>query len=208
MARIGSGGGDVISRCLRSRTRDREDLENSGEIIRGAGGMGPDPSEYKLLCKIGSGCFGSISLALHKPTSVRVAVRQTALDENLKESLEDIDLISREIRICRLLRHPDIIRYTAAFIRDSSVWSVTELMTHRSARDILTSVYPSGLPELVIRAILRPILSAVDYLHTRAGIIHRSVAAHHILLGLCPANDGPLVKLSGFALLRVRSLVS
>ena len=66
-----------------------------------------------------------------------------------------------------------------------------------SARDILTSVYPSGLPELVIRAILRPILSAVDYLHTRAGIIHRSIAAHHILLGLCPANDAPLVKLSG-----------
>ena len=44
MARIGSGGGDVISRCLRSRTRDREDLENSGEIIRGGGGMGPGES--------------------------------------------------------------------------------------------------------------------------------------------------------------------
>jgi len=199
MARLASGGSDVISRCLRSRARqDRDDLANSGEIIRGGSGMGPDSSEYKVLYKIGAGCFGSISLGIHTPSSLRVAIRQTSLENPTKETLEDVDLVSREIRVCRLLRHPDIIRYSAAFIRDDAVWAVTELMTHRSARDILTSVYPSGLPELVIRAILRPVLSAVDYLHSRAGIIHRSIAAHHILLGLCQATDAPLVKLSGF----------
>ena len=48
----------------------------------------------------------------------------------LRETLEDVDLVSREIRVCRLLRHPDIIRYSAAFIRDDAVWAVTELMTH------------------------------------------------------------------------------
>ena len=79
-------------------------------------------------------------------------------------------------------------------------------MDSGSARDILTSVYPSGLPELVIRAILRPVLSAVDYLHSRAGIIHRSIAAHHILLGLCQATDAPLVKLSGRRNLRPNRL--
>ena len=42
MARLASGGSDVISRCLRSRARqDRDDLANSGEIIRGGSGMGP-----------------------------------------------------------------------------------------------------------------------------------------------------------------------
>lgn len=200
MARLGSAGNDVISRCLRPRARqDRDQLVNSGEIIRGGPPvMGPDPNDYKLVYKIGVGCFGSISLALHKPTSTRVAIRETSLDSANKGSVEDIELLSREIRVCRLLRHPDIIRYTATFIREATVWSVTTLMTHRSARDILSSVYPSGLPELVIRSILRPILSAVDYLHSRAGIIHRSIAAHHILLGLGQTNEKPLVKLSGF----------
>jgi len=170
-------------------------MENSGEIVRVGSAMASDAKEYKILSKIGSGCFGSISLAVHTPSNTRVAIRETSLDESNQESLERV---AREIRICRLLNHPDIIRFKAAFTRDTSVWSITELMTHRSARDILTTVYPSGLPELVIRAILRPILSAVDYLHCRAGIIHRSIAAHHILLGLDQVNDAPLVKLSGF----------
>jgi len=173
-------------------------MDNSGEIIRAGSPMLPDAHEYKVLCKIGSGCFGTISLAVHTPSRTRVAIRQTSLEESTKESLETIERVSREIRICRLLCHPDIIRFKAAFIREDSVWSITELMTHRSARDVLTTVYPSGLPELVIRAILRPILSAIDYLHSRAGIIHRSIAAHHILLGLNSFSDVPLVKLSGF----------
>jgi len=198
MARLGSGGNDVLSRCLRSRGRYDRELENSGEIIRVGPAMTPDANEYKILSKIGTGCFGSISLAVHTPSNTRVAIRETSLEEPFKESMENIERVSREVRICRLLRHPDIIRFKAAFTRDTSVWSITELMTHRSARDILTTVYPSGLPELVIRAILRPVLSAVDYLHYRAGIIHRSIAAHHILLGLSQADEAPLVKLSGF----------
>lgn len=198
MARLASGGNDVISRCLRATGRHRPEFENSGEIIRVGPTMAQDPNDYKKLFKIGSGCFGTISLGVHTHSNARVVIRETSLEDSSKEALENIERVSREIRICRLLCHPDIIRFKAAFIRDDSVWSVTELMTHRSARDILTTVYPSGLPELVIRAILRPILSAVDYLHTRAGIIHRSVAAHHILLGLCSATDVPLVKLSGF----------
>ena len=43
-----------------------------------------DSSEYKVLYKIGAGCFGSISLGIHTPSSLRVAIRQTSLENPTK----------------------------------------------------------------------------------------------------------------------------
>jgi len=194
MSRLGSGGSDVISRCLRSRLRSRDDHDESFTVRVTTSPYGSVPSDYRLLRRIGSGSFGLVYLAQHRPSSSTVVVRETPLDQ---ANGSEVVTLSREVRLCRLLRHPNVVRYHSVYVKDDALCTVTDLMTHRSARDLLVT-FPSGLPELVIRSILRPVIGAVDYLHARHGLIHRSLAAHHILVGLSPSSQDPRVKITGF----------
>ena len=63
---------------------------------------------YKLGPKIGSGTFGNVKLGTHLLTGAKVAVKVLEKDRIVDAS--DIERVSREIHILKLIRHPHIIQ--------------------------------------------------------------------------------------------------
>lgn len=71
--------------------------------------------DYTLLKSIGKGTFGKVKLGLHQPTNEKVAVK--ILEKRKIVDVADIERVSREIHILKLIRHPSIIQlYEVSFI--------------------------------------------------------------------------------------------
>lgn len=57
---------------------------------------------------MGEGTFGKVKLGIHMPTKEKVAVKILEKEKIVDES--DIERITREIQILKLIRHPNIIQ--------------------------------------------------------------------------------------------------
>uniref|UniRef100_A0A023GCK3 Putative ste20-like serine/threonine protein kinase n=1 Tax=Amblyomma triste TaxID=251400 RepID=A0A023GCK3_AMBTT len=145
---------------------------------------------YELLSVIGRGLFSPtvVSLAKHIPSGHRLAIKRINLDA-CGVSLEQVQ---HEVSVLRQLRHENVVPYFCTLVKGSELWAVMPLLTYGSVRDLLNTHFPSGLPEHAVSFILRDLLAALQYIHTR-GYIHRSVKASHLLL----SSKGK-VMLSGF----------
>jgi 5'-AMP-activated protein kinase catalytic alpha subunit len=57
---------------------------------------------------LGQGTFGKVKLAIHEPTGQKVAVK--VLEKKKIVDVSDIERVSREIHILKLVRHPNLIQ--------------------------------------------------------------------------------------------------
>ncbi|XP_031562626.1 STE20-related kinase adapter protein alpha-like [Actinia tenebrosa] len=151
----------------------------------------PDPHDYRITTTIGHGFDGlaKISVSLHKPSSTFIVVKQTDVDFQSSQQLEDL---KHEVQVLRSLNHPNILPLFSAFIDRQELWTVFPLMSYGSCSDILSGSFPEGMPEVLISCILREVFQGLDYLQ-RMHIIHRGIKGGHVLIG----SDGT-VCLSGF----------
>lgn len=125
---------------------------------------------------------GRVLLATTKECSISaqsglVAVKQYSL-ENCQQ---DLGLFLKEVWLMRHLKHSNIITCIESFVLHHSLHIVTPLCNYGSALDLIQSHFYNGFPEPVIAGILRDVLQALDYLHSK-GYIHRSIRASHILI--------------------------
>uniref|UniRef100_A0A8C4NLD7 STE20 related adaptor alpha n=1 Tax=Eptatretus burgeri TaxID=7764 RepID=A0A8C4NLD7_EPTBU len=139
-----------------------------------------NPHHYQVLVEIGSGFeeLVVVNLAKHLPSRSLVALRRVNLDSC---SHEHLSLLQGELHTSQLFQHPNLLPYWATFIVEDELWAVTPLMDYGSARDLLSSRFPNGLPEGVIAHLLQETLRGLDYVH-RMGYIHRAVRASHVLV--------------------------
>ena len=63
---------------------------------------------YSLGKTIGEGTFGKVKLGIHMQTQEKVAIK--VLEKDRICDVSDIERVSREIHILKLIRHPDIIQ--------------------------------------------------------------------------------------------------
>ena len=63
---------------------------------------------YQLGKTIGEGTFGKVKLGIHSQTQEKVAIK--ILEKDRICDVSDIERVSREIHILKLIRHPDIIQ--------------------------------------------------------------------------------------------------
>lgn len=64
--------------------------------------------DYILQKSIGEGTFGKVKLGEHKLTREKVAVK--ILEKKRIVDVADVERVSREIHILKLIRHPSIIQ--------------------------------------------------------------------------------------------------
>jgi 5'-AMP-activated protein kinase catalytic alpha subunit len=63
---------------------------------------------YKIEKTLGKGTFGKVKLATHMPTGEKVAIK--ILEKDRIVDVADVERVSREIHILKLIRHPNIIQ--------------------------------------------------------------------------------------------------
>lgn len=72
-----------------------------------------DIGDYTISKTIGEGTFGKVKLGFHKMTGEKVAIK--ILEKNRIIDVADIERVSREIHILKLIRHPNIIQLYEVF---------------------------------------------------------------------------------------------
>ncbi|XP_051151824.1 mitogen-activated protein kinase 19-like [Andrographis paniculata] len=155
-----------------------------------------DASRYKIVEIIGKGSYGVVCAAIDTHTGGKVAIKKIT---NIFEHMSDAMRILREIKLLRLLRHPDIVEIKRIMLPPSKrdfkdIYVVFELMEsdlHQviKANDDLTQEHH--------RFFLYQMLRALKYMHT-ANVYHRDLKPKNIL-----ANANCKLKICDFGLARV-----
>ncbi|XP_046553140.1 STE20-related kinase adapter protein alpha-like isoform X1 [Haliotis rubra] len=169
---LGDDRGDVTAR---SEASSSDSFSSTTAMLE----FESDASCYELYSVIGKGHqdTATISLAKHLTSGATIAIKRTDLEANDL----DLNLLQREIVLCKQLQHEKILPHYKNFIHGQELWSIMPLMAFGSSRDLVHAFFTIGLPEQAIAYILRDTLLALEYLHNR-GIIHRGIKASHILI--------------------------
>lgn len=124
-----------------------------------------DASRYKILEVIGKGSYGVVCSAIDTHTGEKVAIKKI---HDIFEHISDAARILREIKLLRLLRHPDIVEIKHIMLPPSrrefkDIYVVFELMEsdlHQviKANDDLTREH--------YQFFLYQLLRALKYIHT------------------------------------------
>ncbi|KAL6553519.1 Mitogen-activated protein kinase 19 [Orobanche gracilis] len=155
-----------------------------------------EANRYKILEIIGKGSYGVVCAAIDTHTGERVAIKKIT---DIFEHISDAIRILREIKLLRILRHPDIVEIKRIMMPPSrrdyrDIYVVFELMEsdlHQviKANDDLTHEHH--------RFFLYQMLRALKYMHT-ANVYHRDLKPKNIL-----ANANCKLKICDFGLARV-----
>ncbi|KAL8129823.1 hypothetical protein V2J09_018978 [Rumex salicifolius] len=155
-----------------------------------------DANRYKILEIIGKGSYGVVGAAIDTHTGEKVAIKKI---NDIFEHISDAIRILREVKLLRLLRHPDIVEIKRIMLPPSKrdfkdIYVVFELMEsdlHQviKANDDLTREHHQFF--------LYQMLRALKYMHT-ANVYHRDLKPKNIL-----ANANCKLKICDFGLARV-----
>ncbi|KAG8388020.1 hypothetical protein BUALT_Bualt02G0081800 [Buddleja alternifolia] len=155
-----------------------------------------EASRYQVQEVVGKGSYGVVGSAIDTHTGERVAIKKI---NDVFEHVSDATRILREIKLLRLLRHPDIVEIKHIMLPPSrrefqDIYVVFELMESdlhqviRANDDLTPEHYQFFLYQL---------LRGLKYIHT-ANVFHRDLKPKNIL-----ANADCKLKICDFGLARV-----
>ncbi|KAK3004194.1 hypothetical protein RJ639_018908 [Escallonia herrerae] len=155
-----------------------------------------EASRYQIQEVVGKGSYGIVGSAVDTHTGERVAIKKI---NDVFEHVSDATRILREIKLLRLLRHPDVVEIKHIMLPPSrrefkDIYVVFELMEsdlHQviKANDDLTPEH--------YQFFLYQLLRGLKYIHT-ANVFHRDLKPKNIL-----ANADCKLKICDFGLARV-----
>ncbi|KAL3512187.1 hypothetical protein ACH5RR_024904 [Cinchona calisaya] len=155
-----------------------------------------EASRYQVQEVVGKGSYGVVGSAIDTHTGERVAIKKI---NDVFEHVSDATRILREIKLLRLLHHPDIVEIKHIMLPPSrrefrDIYVVFELMEsdlHQviKANDDLTPEH--------YQFFLYQLLRGLKYIHT-ANVFHRDLKPKNIL-----ANADCKLKICDFGLARV-----
>ncbi|KAJ6803294.1 mitogen-activated protein kinase 16-like [Iris pallida] len=155
-----------------------------------------EASQYQIQEVVGKGSYGVVGAAVDTHTGEKVAIKKI---NDVFEHVSDATRILREIKLLRLLRHPDVVQIKHIMLPPSrrefrDIYVVFELMEsdlHHviKANDDLTPEHHQFF--------LYQLLRSLKYIHS-ANVFHRDLKPKNIL-----ANADCKLKICDFGLARV-----
>ncbi|XP_015764537.1 PREDICTED: calcium/calmodulin-dependent protein kinase type II delta 2 chain-like [Acropora digitifera] len=147
---------------------------------------------YELKEELGKGAFSIVRRCVHKDTKVEYAAK---IINTKKLSSRDLQKLEREARICRLLKHANIVRLHASISEEGYHYLVFDLVTGGELfEDIVAREYYS---EADASHCIQQILESVHHCHHN-NVVHRDLKPENLLLA--SKEKGAAVKLADFGL--------
>ncbi|KAJ7369868.1 Calcium/calmodulin-dependent protein kinase type II subunit gamma [Desmophyllum pertusum] len=147
---------------------------------------------YELKEELGKGAFSIVRRCVHKDTKVEYAAK---IINTRKLSSRDLQKLEREARICRLLKHANIVRLHASIAEEGYHYLVFDLVTGGELfEDIVAREYYS---EADASHCIQQILESVHHCHHN-NVVHRDLKPENLLLASKEKNAA--VKLADFGL--------
>ncbi|XP_020601817.1 calcium/calmodulin-dependent protein kinase type II delta chain-like isoform X2 [Orbicella faveolata] len=147
---------------------------------------------YELKEELGKGAFSIVRRCVHKETRVEYAAK---IINTRKLSSRDLQKLEREARICRLLKHANIVRLHASIAEEGYHYLVFDLVTGGELfEDIVAREYYS---EADASHCIQQILESVHHCHQN-NVVHRDLKPENLLLA--SKEKGAAVKLADFGL--------
>ncbi|XP_065143158.1 serine/threonine-protein kinase MARK2 isoform X10 [Paramisgurnus dabryanus] len=161
-----------------STGQSHSESKSSGRsnMLHSAADEQPHIGCYRLLKTIGKGNFAKVKLAKHVLTGKEVAVK--IIDKTQLNS-SSLQKLFREVRIMKLLNHPNIVKLFEVIETEKTLYLVMEYASGGEVFDYL--VAHGRMKEKEARAKFRQIVSAVQYCHQKC-IVHRDLKAENLLL--------------------------
>ncbi|XP_016412356.1 calcium/calmodulin-dependent protein kinase type II subunit gamma-like isoform X11 [Sinocyclocheilus rhinocerous] len=148
--------------------------------------------EYQLYEELGKGAFSIVRRCVKKSTSQEYAAK---IINTKKLSARDHQKLEREARICRLLKHSNIVRLHDSIAEEGFHYLVFDLVTGGELfEDIVAREYYS---EADASHCINQILESVSHIHQH-DIVHRDLKPENLLLA--SKMKGAAVKLADFGL--------
>ncbi|XP_016335768.1 calcium/calmodulin-dependent protein kinase type II subunit gamma-like isoform X3 [Sinocyclocheilus anshuiensis] len=148
--------------------------------------------ENQLYEELGKGAFSVVRRCVKKSTGQEYAAK---IINTKKLSARDHQKLEREARICRLLKHPNIVRLHDSISEEGFHYLVFDLVTGGELfEDIVAREYYS---EADASQCINQILESVNHIHQH-DIVHRDLKPENLLLA--SKMKGAAVKLADFGL--------
>jgi serine/threonine protein kinase len=135
--------------------------------------------KYKLLDKIGSGCFGSIYKGQNVRTKEYVAIKVEPIKDDLK-------LLKNESNIYQYLNNCEGIPSVKWFGKDETNYYMVISLLGNSLQDLINNKHRFSLA-LTLKIGIR-ILSILKTIHEK-GLVHRDIKPDNFLFGLNQINN-------------------
>ena len=134
--------------------------KNAGEVI-------PFVEGWDFVGILGEGAFGEVRLVANSAHNIAAAAKIVNLDELNEETKTSIE---REIKVHRLLKHKNIIRYYSH--RFHQPWnSHLIFMEYASGGELFDKLKPDvGMSESQAQNYFRQLLDGVNFMHRKVGV--------------------------------------
>ncbi len=154
-------------------------------------------SDYEVIKQIGTGSYGAVCEAVHKPTGKHVAIKKAL---KIFDDRIDCKRILREVQLLRLLNHENsnvVHLYEILEPQDPANYDCIYMVLEYAQSDLKKLVKSAiHLQLLHIQKLVYNLLVGIKYIHS-AGVLHRDLKPANILI-----NEDCGVRICDFGLAR------
>ena len=136
--------------------------------------------KYKVISKIGEGCYGTVFLAMNLITKQNVAIKK--INKIKENEIDDLE-VKNEINILRNLDHPNIVKIIEFYSTENAYYIITDYCPSGELFNQINNSYN----EFQLAVLFYQIFSGLYYLHAN-NIIHRDLKLENILLSEIEKN--------------------
>ena len=126
---------------------------------------------------LGKGTFGKVRVGTHLLTDEKVAVKILEKDKIVDSS--DVDRVSREIHILKILRHPVVVQLYEIIESEKELFLIMEYARGGELFEFIVS--HKRVREKEAARFMHQIISGIEYLH-KLGICHRDLKPENLLM--------------------------
>jgi 5'-AMP-activated protein kinase catalytic alpha subunit len=133
--------------------------------------------KYILGKSIGEGTFGKVKLGRHITTNEKVAVK--ILEKSKITDVTDVERVSREIHILKIVQHPHVIQLYEIIETPKKLYLIMEYASRGELFDYI--VRYQNVDEPTACKFFQQIISGVEYI-SKLRIVHRDLKPENMLL--------------------------